>query len=51
MPFSAAALTMSPGDLAVLRRLLSARAKILLLAAEELANTEITERLGSLARR
>ena len=56
MPLSAAALPISPGDLARLRRWSSAtrapavvvqRAKILLLAAEGVANTEIAERLGA----
>jgi transposase len=55
MPASAAALPISPGDQAVLRRWASAaqapavlaqRAKILLLAAEGVANSEIAERLG-----
>jgi transposase len=55
MPWSAAALPMSPDDLATLRRWSSAtqvpavraqRAKILLLAAEGVANSEIAERLG-----
>jgi transposase len=54
MPLSAAALPISPGDLATLRRwssatqgpaVLAQRAKILLLAAEGVANTEIAERL------
>jgi hypothetical protein len=55
MPLSAAALRVPPDDLAVLRRWSSAtqapavvvqRARILLLAAEGVANTEIAERLG-----
>src|SRR5215208_7211395 len=55
MPSSAPALPIAPGDRAVLRRWSSAtqapaalvqRAKILLLAAEGVANTEIAERLG-----
>ena len=55
MPASAAALPVSPGDLAVLRRWANAaqapatlvqRSKILLLAAEGVANSEIAERLG-----
>jgi transposase len=55
MPLSAAALPMSPGDLARLRRWSSAtqapavvvqRARILLLAADGAANTEIAERLS-----
>ena len=55
MPLSAAALPIGPDDLARLRRWSSAtrapavvvqRAKILLLAAEGVANTEIAERLG-----
>src|SRR5215212_8767959 len=55
MPASAAALPISPGDKAVLRRWANAaqapaalvrRAKILLLAAEGVSNTEIAERLG-----
>jgi transposase len=55
MPLAAAALPISPADLATLRRWSSAthapavlvqRAKLLLLAAEGVANTEIAERLG-----
>ena len=55
MPASAAALPISPGDQAALRRWANAaqapatlvrRAKILLLAAEGVANSEIAERLG-----
>ena len=55
MPSSAPALPIAPEDRAVLRRWSSAtqapaalvqRAKILLLAAEGVANTEIAERLG-----
>jgi len=55
MPSSAPALPIAPADRAVLRRWSSAtqapaalvqRAKILLLAAEGVANTEIAERLG-----
>jgi DNA-binding NarL/FixJ family response regulator len=55
MPSSAAALAVPPAELAVLRRWASAvqapatlvrRAKLLLLAAEGVSNTEITERLG-----
>jgi transposase len=55
MPSSAAALTVPPAELAVLRRWASAaqapatlvrRAKLLLFAAEGLSNTEIAERLG-----
>jgi transposase len=55
MPTSAAPLPISPGDQAVLRRWANAaqapatlvqRAKILLLAAEGAANSEIAERLG-----
>src|SRR5215218_7501492 len=55
MPASAAALPISPGDKAILRRWANAaqapaalvrRAKILLLAAEGVANSEIAERLG-----
>ena len=55
MPSSAAALPVTPDDRAVLRQWSSAaqapaalvqRAKILLLAAEGVANTEIAERLG-----
>jgi DNA-directed RNA polymerase specialized sigma24 family protein len=55
MPASAAVLPISPGDQAVLRRWANAaqapatlvqRAKILLLAAEGVANSEIAERLG-----
>jgi transposase len=55
MPASAVALPISPGDQAVLRRWANAaqapaalvwRAKILLLAAEGVANSEIAERLG-----
>jgi transposase len=55
MPSSAAALVVAPAELAVLRRWASAvqapaalvrRAKILLLAAEGVPNTEIAERLG-----
>ena len=55
MPSSAAALVVAPAELAVLRRWASAvqapaglvrRAKILLLAAEGVSNTEIAERLG-----
>jgi transposase-like protein len=55
MPVSAAALPISPGDQAVLRRwanaaqapaMLVQRARILLLAAEGVANSEIAERLG-----
>src|SRR5215213_6066573 len=54
MPASAAALPISPGDKAILRRWANAaqapaalvrRAKILLLAAEGVANSEIAERL------
>jgi len=61
MPASAVALPISPGDQAVLRRwanaaqapaaLVRRAARILLLAAEGVANSEIAERLGSLARR
>jgi DNA-binding NarL/FixJ family response regulator len=60
MPASAAALPISPGDQAILRCWANAaqapaalvqRARILLLAAEGVANSEIAERLGSLARR
>lgn len=56
MPSAAAALPISAQDQAVLRRWTNAtqdpaalvrRAKILLLAAEGVANTEIAERLGS----
>ena len=55
MPASAAALPISPGDQAILRRWANAtqapatavqRARILLLAAEGVANSEIAERLG-----
>jgi transposase len=55
MPLSAAALPVSPDDLARLRRwsnatqvpaVVAQRAKILLLAAEGVANTEIARRLG-----
>ena len=55
MPASAAALPISPGDQAVLGRWANAaqapaalvqRAKLLLLAAEGVANSEIAERLG-----
>ena len=55
MPASAAALPISPRDEAVLRRWANAaqapaalvrRSKILLLAAEGVANSEIAERLG-----
>ena len=55
MPSSAAALAVPPAELAVLRRWASAaqapatlvrRAKLLLLAAEGVSNTEIAERLG-----
>jgi DNA-binding NarL/FixJ family response regulator len=55
MPSSAAALPVPPAELAVLRRWASAvqtpavlvrRAKLLLLAAEGVSNTEIAERLG-----
>jgi DNA-binding NarL/FixJ family response regulator len=55
MPSSAAALVIAPAERAVLRRWASAvqapaalvrRAKILLLAAEGVSNTEIAERLG-----
>jgi transposase len=55
MPASAAALPIGPGDQAALRRWANAaqapaalvrRAKILLLAAEGVANSEIAERLG-----
>jgi FixJ family two-component response regulator len=55
MPASAAALPISPRDKAVLRRWVDAaqapaalvrRSKILLLAAEGVANSEIAERLG-----
>ena len=55
MPSSAAALVVAPAELAVLRRWASAvqapaalvrRAKILLLAAEGVSNTEIAARLG-----
>jgi transposase len=55
MPASAAALPISPADQAVLRRWANAaqapaalvrRAKLLLLAAEGVANSEIAERLG-----
>jgi transposase len=55
VPLSAAALPVTPDDLATLRRWSSAtqmpavvvqRAKILLLAAEGVANTEIAEQLG-----
>ena len=55
MPASAAALAISPGDQAVLRHWANAaqapatlvqRSKILLLAAEGVANSEIAERLG-----
>ena len=55
MPSSAAALLVSADDQAVLRRWANAtqapatlvrRAKILLLAAEGVANSEIAERLG-----
>jgi DNA-binding NarL/FixJ family response regulator len=55
MPSSAAALVIPPAELAVLRRWSSAvqapaalvrRAKLLLLAAEGVSNTEIAERLG-----
>jgi transposase len=55
MPSSAAALPIAPDDLAMLRRWAAAtqapaavaqRAKILLLAAEGMANTEIAQRLG-----
>jgi transposase len=55
MPSSAAALPIAPDDLAMLRRWAGAtqapaavaqRAKILLLAAEGMANTEIAQRLG-----
>ena len=55
MPSSAPALPIAPEDRAVLRRWSSAtqapaalvqRAKLLLLAAEGVANTEIAERLG-----
>jgi transposase len=55
MPLSAAALPVPPAELAVLRRWANAaqapaalvrRAKLLLLAAEGVSNTEIAERLG-----
>jgi Winged helix-turn helix len=55
MPQSAVALPIAPGDLATLRRWSAGtqapavqvqRAKILLLAAEGVANTQIAERLG-----
>jgi DNA-binding CsgD family transcriptional regulator len=55
MPSSAAALVVAPAELGVLRRWANAvqapavlvrRAKILLLAAEGVSNTEIAERLG-----
>jgi DNA-binding NarL/FixJ family response regulator len=55
MPQSAAALPVAPDDLATLRRWSAAtqapavqvqRAKILLVAAEGVANTQIAERLG-----
>jgi hypothetical protein len=60
MPASAAALPISPGDQAVLCRWANAaqapatlvqRARILLLAAEGVANSEIASGLVSLARR
>jgi hypothetical protein len=60
MPLSAAALPGTPDDLATLRRWSSAtqvpavvvqRARILLLAAEGVANTKIAERLGILQAR
>jgi len=55
VPVSAAAVPVTPDDLAVLRRWAGAtqapaavarRAEILLMAAEGMANTEIAERLG-----
>jgi DNA-binding NarL/FixJ family response regulator len=55
MPQSAAALPIAPNDVATLRRWSAAtsapaaqvqRAKILLLAAQGVANTQIAERLG-----